>query len=328
MRRRRDEAAGGGAAPGPGPVGRRALLAGAAAAAAVAAAPRARPAAAQEAGGLRPRLAGLRLGANLERWFAVARDKQPRRLGAAWWRAFRSAGFDHARMFIPPAAETGAGTDILGLWLQAVQDANAAGLPVLLGLADGFHHSSPWGEREWRALAARATFFAERTDPARVALAPLNEPAFPDTVTWLPVRDRLLAAARGVAPRHTLLWGGREWCSVRSLPEAPPPADPNTAAEVHDYAAGDVAAVRARFGPIAAWRDRHGGAPVVVSEINGADANKLSPAALAADLRQSLPVLRELRLPAALWAYTNGGWWRLQTGDDPAPRPEYRAALG
>jgi hypothetical protein len=302
---------------------RRALLAGAAAAAL---APRGAGAA---DGPLRARLARLRLGANLERWYPVARNNQPRRLGPGWWQGFRTAGgFDHARMFLPPAKETGGGTDILGLWLQAVQDANAAGLPVLLGLTDAFHHSSPWGDAEWRSLAERAAFFAARTDPGQVVLAPLNEPAFPDTPSWIPVRDRLLAELRRAAPRHLLMWGGREWCSARSLAEAPPPADPGTVAEVHDYQGGDAAAVRARFAPVAAWRDRHGGrVPVLVSELGGAEAHKTDPAALAADLRQSLPALRALGLPAALWTYTHGGWWRLQPGDDPALRPEIRAAV-
>jgi hypothetical protein len=50
-------------------------------------------------------------------------------------------------------------------------------------------------------------------------------------------------------------------------------------------------------------------------------------AAWAADLRQSLPVLRRLRLPATLWAYTHGGAWRLQPGEGPALYPEFRGAL-
>jgi hypothetical protein len=309
--------------PTPPRIGRRAALLGAT----LAGTAPLREASAQS-GTFRQRLAGLRLGANLERWYPVARDNHPRRLGADWWRGFRAAGFDHTRMFLPPAKETGGGTDILGLWLQAVQDANAAGLPVLFGLTDSFHHSNAWSNDEWQALRTRAAFFAQRTDPAKVVLAPLNEPAFPDTATWVPVRDRLLAEVRRAAPRHTLMWGGREWCSVGSLAEAPPPAgDPNTVAEVHDYQGGDAAAVRARFTPVATWRDRNGGLPVLVSELGGPDAHKQNPAAAATDLRASLPALRGLRLPVALWTYTHGGWWRLQQGDEPAPRPEIRAAI-
>jgi hypothetical protein len=284
------------------------------------------PAAAQPAD-LRSRLAGLRLGANLERWFTIARDSKPRRLGPAWWRGFRAAGFDHARMFLPEVAQTGDSREILAMYRQAVQDAVATGLPVLLGLADSFHHSNPWGERDWAALATRAAYFGAETDPAQVVLAPLNEPAFPDTATWLPVRDRLLAALRRAAPRHTLMWGGREWCSAPSLLEATPPADRNTIAEVHDYAGGDAGAVQARFADVAAWRDRHR-LPVLVTELGGPQAHAEDRAALAADLRASLPVLRRLRLPATLWTYTNGGWWRLQPGEDSAPYPELRAALG
>ncbi|MBV1798127.1 cellulase family glycosylhydrolase [Siccirubricoccus sp. G192] len=158
-------------------------------------------------------------------------------------------------------------------------------------------------------------------------LAPLNEPAFPDTATWLPMRDRLLAALRRAAPRHTLMWGGHEWCSAASLLEATPPADRNTIAEVHDYAGGDAGAVQARFADMAAWRDRHR-LPVLVTELGGPQAHAEDRAALAADLRASLPVLRRLRLPATLWTYTHGGWWRLQPGEDSAPYPELRAALG
>lgn len=303
-------------------IGRRgAMLGGGALAAARAGTAAAAPSA------MRQRIAGgaLRLGANLERWYPIARDSRARRLGRDWWRGFRAAGFDHARLFLPKAAETGGSEEVLRMFQQAVEDANGAGVPVLLGLADMFHHSDPWGGRDWQAFQRRAAFLAPRTDPAMVALAPLNEPAFPDTATWLPVRDRLLAELRRAAPRHTLLWGGREWCSWRSLLEATPPADPDTAAEVHDYQAGDAAAVRGRFAAVAAWRARHH-VPVVVSEIGGADANRTSPEGHAADLRRGLPVLRELGLPATLWAYTHGGWFRLQAGDGPATRPELRPA--
>jgi len=283
-------------------------------------------AAAREAEALRDRIAGLRLGANLERWHAIAHNNQPRRLGTAWWRRFRAAGFDHARLFIPPVSETGDSTGVLRMFQQAVEDANAAGLPVLLGLTDSYHQSKPWAAREWEALATRAAFFAARTDPAQVVLAPLNEPAFPDTAGWMPVRDRLLAAVRRAAPAHLLMWGGREWCSARSLVEATPPEDPLTIAEVHDYEGGDAGAVQWRFRPIAAWRDRHR-VPVVVSELGGAKGHETKAAAWAADLRTALPILRELGLPATLWAYTYGGHWRLQSGDDAALRPEIRAVL-
>jgi hypothetical protein len=235
-------------------------------------------------------------------------------------------GFDHARIFIPKVQETGTGEEVLGGFAEAVADATAAGLTVLLGLSDFYHHSSPWGAADWQALATRAAFFAARTDPGRVALAPINEPAFPDTATWLPVRDRLLAAVRAKAPRHTLMWGGREWCSPASLLEAPPPADPDTVAEAHDYGGGDAAAVRARFAPLTAWRQRHG-IPALVTEMGGSLGHETDIAAWAADLRQSLPVLRTLELPAALWAYTHGGHWRLQESDGPVLRPQFRQVL-
>lgn len=276
--------------------------------------------------GLRARLARLRLGANLERWFAITRDNHPRRLGPEWWRGLRAVGFDHARIFLPEVKHTGEGTEILEMYAQAVGDAVAAGLPVLLGMTDSLHHSAPWGERDWRAFATRAAFFAARTDPAHVVLAPLNEPAFPDTATWLPVRDRLLGMMRRAAPRHVLMWGGREWCSHASLLETAPPSDPNTIAEVHDYVGGDPRTVEGRFAAVAAWRDRHR-LPVLVTEINGPQPHATDRAAWAADLRQSLPVLRRLRLPAALWAYTHGNWWRLQPEDGPIPHPELRDAL-
>jgi len=192
---------------------------------------------------LRARLGACRVGANLERWYPIARDSHPRRLGAAWWRGFRAAGFDHARMFLPHVGETGDGAEVPEMFRQATQDAVEAGLPVLLGLADMHHHDQPWSEADWDALATRAAFFGARTDPAQVVLAPLNEPAFPDAATWQPVRDRMLAVVRRAAPRHILMWGGHEWCSHRSLLVATPPADPNTIVEVHDYVGGTTAEV-------------------------------------------------------------------------------------
>jgi hypothetical protein len=287
------------------------------------------PARAREpAPALRDRLGALRLGANLERWFTVASNNHPRRLGPAWWRGFKAAGFDHVRIFIPEVSQTGDGgadNSVIGLYRQAVEDAVAAGLPVLLGLSDFYGHDNAWGQREWAAFEARAAVFA-RTDPENVVLAPVNEPAFPDTATWLPVRDRLLTALRRTAPRHLLMWGGREWCSYRSLVETPPPADPNTIAEVHDYEGGDAREVEWRFGQVAAWRERHR-QTVLVAELGGGKPHGDNRTAWADDLRQSLPVLRRLRLPANLWAYTHGGAWRLQPDDGPALYPEIRAAV-
>ncbi len=298
---------------------RRSLLAGAAT---LPAAALAQPGAAP----LRQRLAGLRLGANVERWFAIAANNQSRRLGPAWWRGFKAAGFDHVRFIIPPVRQTGGGHEVLDAFLTATNDAAGAGLPVLLALADTFYHSNPWQDDDWQALEDRARFFARQADPAMVALAPLNEPAFPDTATWLPMRDRLLGLVRRAAPRHVLLWGGREWCSPRSLVEAPPPADPNCVAEAHDYGGGGAQDVEERFRPLATWRERHG-QPVLATELGGARGHEEDLPRWSEDLRASLPVLRRLRLPACLWSYTHGGHWRLQEGGGPALRPPLRAAL-
>jgi hypothetical protein len=278
---------------------------------------------------LRERLAGLRLGANLERWYTVAANNHPRRLGPSWWRGFKAAGFDHVRIFIPDVSQIGDGAaenGVVPLYRQAVEDAVAADLPVLLGLADFYGYDNAWGRREMAAFEARAAYFARATDPNKVVLAPMNEPAFPDTATWLPVRDRLFTALRRIAPRHLLMWGGREWCSYRSLVECPPPSDPNTIAEVHDYEGGNASDVEWRFKQVVEWRERHR-QTVLVSELGGAKPHGNNRPAWAADLRQSLPVLRRLRLPAALWAYTHGGAWRLQPGDQPALHPELRAAI-
>jgi len=196
----------------------------------------------------------------------------------------------------------------------------AAGLPVLLGMADMWYQNAPWEAPEWAAMRARAEYFAARTDPGQVVLAALNEPAFDNAANWLPLRDRLLGTMRRAAPRHLLMWGGWEWCSARSLLDCPAPADPGTVAEVHDYEGGDAAAVTARFGPVAAWRDRNR-LPVLVTELGGAKGHETDRAAWAADLAQVLPVLRELGLPANLWSYSHGGWWRIQANEDATPRP-------
>ena len=148
-------------------------------------------------------------------------------------------------MFLPEVAKTGAGMEIPAMFHQAAEDAVAAGLPVLLGMADMWYQNAPWEASEWAAMRARAEYFAARTDPGQVVLAALNEPAFDNAANWLPLRDRLLGAMRRAAPRHLLMWGGWEWCSARSLLDCPPPADPGTVAEVHDYEGGDAAAVTA-----------------------------------------------------------------------------------
>lgn len=268
----------------------------------------------------RIRLSRLRCGANLERWFTVSRDNHPRRLGRAWWRDFRAAGFDHARLIIPAA-----GIELFSLYKDAIDDAMAAGLPILLALQDIVHQGTPEA-RDWNGLADRARFFAARTDPEMVVLAPVNEPAFESAATWRPVRDRMLTILRREAPRHLLMWGGREWNSIRSLPELSPPADPWTIAEVHDYGGGSPAEVRSRFAPALAWRERHG-LPVLVAEYSGIGHKQERRELWIEDLRAGLPVLRDLNLPATLWSYSHGTWYRLQPQDGPAPYPEVRRLL-
>ena len=110
----------------------------------------------------------------------------------------------------------GGGSELLELFHQAIEDANAAGLPVLFGLNDIIQQDTPEAQ-EWDELAARARFFAARTDPEMVALAPLNEPAFETTAAWLPVRDRMLAtlARRRAAPSAGL---GRPGMEQPALP--------------------------------------------------------------------------------------------------------------
>ncbi len=283
------------------------------------------PAAAQPGPqGFRARATGLRLGANLERWFPVAANNHARRLGRGWWQALRGAGFDHARLFLPDDA--GDGEDVPRLFATAIQDATETGLPVLLGLADLFHESNPWDAGRWRSVAARARFFAQATDPAMVALAPLNEPAFPGPEAWTPLRDRLLAMLRAEAPRHTLAWGGHEWCSWRSLLPQPPPGDANTIAEVHDYEGGDARWIADRFGQVAAWGRRHG-RTVMVTELGGALPNGRDTDAWAEDLTRLLPALHRMGLPAALWAITHGNAWRLQEREAPELRGRLAAVV-
>lgn len=279
---------------------------------------------ASAAAGMRDRLGELRLGANIERWFPIASGGRARRLGRGWWEALRGAGFDHVRLFIPKDA--GEGEEVPRLFLQAVQDAADAGLPVFLGLEDIYPHWEPWSEARWRSVEARARLFGRATAPAQLVLAPLNEPALRDAQEWTPIRDRMLAMLRAAAPWHTLMWGGHEWCSWRSLPLQTPPADPNTIAEVHDYQGGDGRAVAQRFREVAAWRERHR-MRVIVSELGGALPHAEDEAAWAADLGRALPELWRLGMPATLWAITHGGHWRLQADESPVLRPRLAAAL-
>lgn len=269
--------------------------------------------------GFRAKLPGLRIGANLERWFPIASNNHARRLGTGWWEGLREAGFDHVRLFVPRASETGTGEEIPRLFVHAVEDATRVGVPVFLGLADFYYEDQPWTEAEWAAFDTRARLFARATDPDFVALAPLNEPAFSNRDAWLPLRDHMLSRLRAAAPRHTLSWGGHEWCSWRSLLVISPPDDPNTVAEVHDYQGGNASAVAERFGDAAEWGRRHG-VPVAVTELGGRLGHQEDTEAWAADLEAALPVLGRLGLPATLWAITHGGAWRLQDGEHPHPR--------
>jgi hypothetical protein len=85
--------------------------------------------------------------------------------------------------------------------------------------------------RFWRALAAHYSAY----DPERLFLEPLNEPYFDDPSVWKAMAEKLVAAIRQVAPRHTIVLDACNWAGYWCLLDMEPLDDPNTVYAVHYY---------------------------------------------------------------------------------------------
>jgi endoglucanase len=192
----------------------------------------------------------LQRGINLGGFYAQTRDISQVRLDAYMattdMQALKTAGFDHVRLSINPEflirdAQTGSLREAPMAQLdKTVQQLTDAGLNVILDI----HAEESWkasllhGDEGAVKLTAFwiqfATHFA-KTDPEKVFFEVMNEPSMDDLYRWEGIQDRVVAAIRRVAPRHTIIATAAGWGHQYNLIATEPVHDANVIYTFHDY---------------------------------------------------------------------------------------------
>ena len=105
----------------------------------------------------------------------------------------------------------------------------------------GSNYSGPLGTDEsftetfcrfWSSFARHLSQF----DPEWVVLEPMNEPVlYGQEEKWIPVQQKVIAAIRRGAPKHTILATGARWSNLDTMLELEPLDDPNIIYNFHFY---------------------------------------------------------------------------------------------
>ena len=196
------------------------------------------------------RASHLQRGVNLSGFYAQTRDYSAARLDAYMsvtdMHALKAVGFDHVRLSIDPEPlirEPQTGTLRQAPMAQldrTVQQLQDAGLNVILDI----HAEENWkvplthgDDGPAKLIAFWENFAAHyaKTDPERVFFEILNEPSMDDLYRWEGVQDRVIAAIRRVAPRHTLIATAAAWGHQDGLLAMEPVRDDNVIYTFHDY---------------------------------------------------------------------------------------------
>jgi endoglucanase len=193
------------------------------------------------------RLARLARSANLTRWSPLAAEPwRGGELSDVDLGLIRSLGFTAVRLVVPlnqlfrPAVPDSLSPAMLASLDRMLDRLLAQDLCVIVdphfsATDRRFETDSAYTEafvRFWTALAHHLS----RRDPERVFLEVVNEPVFAGRAgDWPPIQQRLLAAMRREAPRHTLIAAGTGWSSITGLLRLPPVADRNIVYTFHFY---------------------------------------------------------------------------------------------
>jgi len=192
----------------------------------------------------------LRHGINASEWFAQ-RGNYPAAftneyIDSADMALMAKLGFDHVRLSIDAAplqaafAGYGGNDDFLQRLDKAVDAMLGDGLAVLIDVhpSDSYKQQLRQGSESvdqlvmlWRKLAAH---YANR-DPERVFFEILNEPEVSDAYRWAGIQERVAAAIREAAPKHTIIATGGTWSDVWDLLALEPLADGNVIYNFHFY---------------------------------------------------------------------------------------------
>jgi aryl-phospho-beta-D-glucosidase BglC (GH1 family) len=202
------------------------------------------------------RAAHIRRGVNLSMWYAQAPDYTAQRLATyttpADFQLIHAVGLDHVRLSINPepliASTTGLPSarivtlnpDAMTRLDKTIADITATGLVVLLDIHPDPSYEAILAQGEqgvssllafWKAFA---THYAS-TDPTKVYLEILNEPAMADNARWASIQSRAVALIRPIVPHHTLIATGAQWGGIPGLLALQPLHDDNILYSFHDY---------------------------------------------------------------------------------------------
>jgi endoglucanase len=189
-------------------------------------------------------------------WYAQAPDYTPERLSTYTtpddFRLIHSLGFDHVRLSINPepliAQNTGLPEnrvvtlkpEALARLDKSIADITATGLIVILDIHPDPAYAAMLAQGDqgvasflafWKVFAAHYA----STDPTKVYLEILNEPAMADNARWSSIQARAVALIRPIVPHHTLIATGSQWGGIPGLLAIQPLHDDNILYSFHDY---------------------------------------------------------------------------------------------
>ena len=193
------------------------------------------------------RLDRLARGANVCSWFRWPKSQTAEHfanyIGDAEAASMRKLGLTHARLCIAPRIimdpATGAVLEERAIHVDnAIRRFHRAGLLVVVDLHNENREDEmnpAWQEAFvtfWKSFARRLSAF----DPDMTILEVVNEPVFSKRESeWAPLNERLVAAIRENAPRHTIITSGPNWGGIDGLLKLKPLPDKNIIYSFHTY---------------------------------------------------------------------------------------------
>ncbi|HTZ98874.1 MAG TPA: cellulase family glycosylhydrolase [Candidatus Aquilonibacter sp.] len=199
------------------------------------------------------RLAHLRRGINVSKWFAglsdaaaYTKEHSETAITAQDVSLIRAMGFDYVRLSVDPRPmfREKQSDQIDSDYLMQLDAALRMLLDEGLAVDVDIYADADFKERLatddeaveefadfWRALARHWSAL----DPDRVFFEILNEPGGKDRYRWYGVESKLATAIREGAPRHTIIATGAHWSDDDDLVFLEPLRDPNVIYTFHFY---------------------------------------------------------------------------------------------
>ncbi len=194
------------------------------------------------------RLEKLGSGVNITRWFqwgGSGSDHFRTYIGDDELAMMKRMGIRNVRLcFSPqflydPASPAEPIADHLALYEDAIRRIEAHGMAVVVDphntVQPRMEQDGPWRDgfpAFWGALAAKLKHF----DPEMTFFEVVNEPVFDKSEDrWFSLQEKLVAAIRKSAPKHTIVCTGPNWGGIDGLLKLNPFADRNIVYSFHFY---------------------------------------------------------------------------------------------